>query len=135
MHLARMAAADKGIDWVKEQPRWDVIMQVRNDVLRVLEGLRQNKEITSNQQESVVLECASEEEFNILEKFGAERMAALCIISEIKIKTGGGGERIVTAKKSEHQKCQRCWNYWPSVGKDEKYPDLCARCSDVVKSF
>ena len=132
VHLAKMPAVDESIGWKKEAAKWEKIMQVRNDVLLVLEGLRQNKEITSNQQASVTIECANDEEFAELERFGAGKMAALCIVSEVKFAKGSGGQRKVTAKKSSHQKCQRCWNWWPSVGKNEKYPDLCDRCAKVV---
>jgi isoleucyl-tRNA synthetase len=138
VHLARMPAVDESIDWKKDAAKWEKIMQVRNDCLLVLEGLRQNKEITSNQQASVTIECANDEELAELERFGAEKMAALCIVSEVKFVAGSppqAGKRTVTAKKSSHQKCQRCWNYWPSVGKNEKYPDLCKRCAEVVKEL
>jgi isoleucyl-tRNA synthetase len=135
VHLAKMPVVDESIDWKKDAARWEKIMQVRNDCLLVLEGLRQNKEITSNQQASVTIECANDEEFALLEKFGAEKIAALCIVSEVKFIAGSppqAGKRTVTAQKSSHQKCQRCWNYGPTVGKNEKYPDLCSRCADVV---
>ncbi len=132
VHLARMPAVDESIDWKKDEAKWEKIMQVRNDCLLVLEGLRQNKEITSNQQASVTIECANDEELAELEKFGAEKMAALCIVSKVEFTKSSGGQRVVTAQKSSHQKCQRCWNYWPSVGKNEKYPDLCERCAEVV---
>jgi len=33
---------------------------------------------------------------------------------------------------SNHQKCQRCWNYWPTVGTSTEHPDLCERCIEVV---
>jgi isoleucyl-tRNA synthetase len=39
----------------------------------------------------------------------------------------------VTAAKSPHPKCQRCWNYWPSVGMDAEHPDICDRCASVVR--
>ena len=132
VHFARMPAVDNSIDWKKDAAKWEKIMQVRNDCLLILEGLRQNKEITSNQQASVTIECANEEELKELEKFGAEKMAALCIVSEVKFIAGGKDKRVVTAQKSSHQKCQRCWNYWPTVGHSEKYPDLCSRCAEVV---
>jgi isoleucyl-tRNA synthetase len=132
VHLARMPAVDESIDWKKDEAKWEKIMQVRNDCLLVLEGLRQNKEITSNQQASVTIECANDEELAELERFGAEKMAALCIVSEIKFIAGNSEKRVVTAQKSSYQKCQRCWNYWPSVGADSKYPDLCKRCAEVV---
>ncbi|MCI0526798.1 MAG: hypothetical protein L0Y56_05000, partial [Nitrospira sp.] len=30
------------------------------------------------------------------------------------------------------QKCERCWNYRPSVGQDTLHPTLCDRCVKVV---
>jgi hypothetical protein len=39
------------------------------------------------------------------------------------------------AGKSPHPKCQRCWNYWPSVGTDPEYPDICERCASVVRGI
>jgi isoleucyl-tRNA synthetase len=38
----------------------------------------------------------------------------------------------VNAQKSSHRKCQRCWNYWPSVGANAEHPDLCDRCVKIV---
>ncbi|MHC5083399.1 MAG: zinc finger domain-containing protein [Planctomycetota bacterium] len=38
----------------------------------------------------------------------------------------------VTAEKCPHAKCERCWNYWPSVGDNAEKPDLCQRCVEVV---
>jgi isoleucyl-tRNA synthetase len=36
------------------------------------------------------------------------------------------------AAKSTHGKCERCWNFYPSVGHHADYPDLCSRCANVV---
>ncbi|TET34517.1 MAG: isoleucine--tRNA ligase [Planctomycetota bacterium] len=46
-------------------------------------------------------------------------------------------ERIthVSIEKSEYPKCARCWNLRPSVGKDEKYDDLCERCVKVMNEL
>jgi isoleucyl-tRNA synthetase len=45
------------------------------------------------------------------------------------------GETKIEAEKCSHKKCQRCWNYWPSVGEDSQFPDLCSRCAETVKSL
>jgi isoleucyl-tRNA synthetase len=37
------------------------------------------------------------------------------------------------AYKSKNNKCQRCWNYWPSVGTIPDHPDICARCATVIE--
>ena len=105
-------------------------MDLRDEVLRVLEGLRQSKAIASNQEASVTINCNGEDSA-LLNEFGLEQFAALCIVSEVNLQQHEG-ERVISAKKSEHQKCQRCWNYWSSVGSDSENPDLCKRCIEVV---
>jgi len=133
VHLAKMAKTDESIDYTAEEAKWEKIMHLRDDILRVLEGLRKDKKINSNQEASVSVNCANDEEFKEFEDFGAERIAAVCIVSDVKLVKSGSGERTVTAEKSGYQKCQRCWNLWESVGKNEKYPDLCSRCVEVIK--
>ena len=68
----------------------------------------------------------------VLNEFGLEQFAALCIVSEVELQKAAS-ETTVAARKSSHQKCQRCWNYWPSVGADNEHPDLCKRCVSVVR--
>ena len=36
------------------------------------------------------------------------------------------------AGKSPHAKCERCWNYRPTVGSSAEHPTLCERCVRVV---
>jgi len=131
VHFAEMPKVDKSIDYKKEEPKWDKLMGLRDEVLRVLENLRREKKIASNQQACVTIYCEDEELTKILNELGLEQFAALCIVSEVKL-IKGTGQTTVTAKKSSYQKCQRCWNYWPSVGSDSKHPDLCERCVGVA---
>ena len=132
VHLALMPKVDDSIDTESDEPKWKRIMTLRDEVLRVLEGLRQDKKIASNQ-EACVTVYADEESAELLREFGAEQFAALCIVSEVKLQKGAH-ETTVVAEKSGYQKCQRCWNYWPSVGADSEHPDLCERCVSVVRS-
>ena len=131
VHLAEMPKVDTEIDWRSAEPKWDRIMGLRDEVLRVLEGLRQEKKIASNLEASITVYNDDKELAGILNKFGLERFAALCIVSEVKLQEGTG-ETTVAAEKNSYQKCQRCWNYWPSVGVNSKHPDLCKRCVLVI---
>lgn len=130
VHLASMPEVDDSINWREPGVDWDKIMSLRDEVLVALEGLRQGKEIASNQQGCVTIFC-SDELAGIVNGFGLEQFAALCIVSEVKLQ-GGAAETTIEARKSSYEKCQRCWNYWPSVGDDSDYPDLCQRCVEVV---
>jgi isoleucyl-tRNA synthetase len=129
VHLAHMPQVDPAIDYAGEEPKWAQLMSLRDEVLKALEGLRKDKVIASNQEASVTLQC-DPEDAAALKKFGLAQFAALCIVSEIKLEEGAA-QTTVTATKSPHAKCQRCWNYWPSVGKDE-HPEICDRCAAVV---
>ena len=41
----------------------------------------------------------------------------------------------VLAVKTEGKKCVRCWNYFDRLGSDQQHPELCDRCTDIVKSM
>ncbi len=133
VHLATIPEPDSSIDYTNELTRWEKIMTLRDDCLRTLEGLRQNKDIASNQEASVTITTANDELADILNDSGLEQFAALCIVSEVKLERADG-ETTIKAAKSEHKKCDRCWNFWPSVGQNPQHPDLCARCAEVVDS-
>jgi isoleucyl-tRNA synthetase len=134
VHMAEIPKVDDSIDWQNAEPRWQKIMGLRDEVLRVLEVLRQEKKIASNQQASVTVYNDDKELVSILNKFGLEQFAALCIVSEVKLQKGAG-DTMAAAEKSKNKKCERCWNYWPSVGADSKHPNLCKRCVEVVSNI
>ena len=132
VHLASMPKVDESVDYADQQAKWQQLMGLRDEVLRTLEGLRQDKAIASNQEAVVILRC-TDDDATALNAFGLETFAALCIVSEVKLETGVESTT-VTAEKSTHEKCQRCWNYWPTVGDNTEHPDLCERCAAVVGS-
>lgn len=134
VHLTTMPKVEQPIDWKQSEAKWTKIMGLRDEVLRALEGLRNEKQITSNQQASVNIISGDKELIALVNELGLAQFAAFCIVSEVNLRQGESQTK-VTAQKSSYQKCQRCWNYWPSVGKSGEHPDLCQRCIEVVKSL
>ena len=130
VHMAHMPSVDDSIDYTGAEPRWQKLMELRDEALRVLEGLRREKKITSNQEASVTI-CCDDQTAGLLNEFGLEQFAALCIVSEVRLQKAVE-ETTVGAEKSSYAKCQRCWNYWPSVGTNGEHPDLCKRCVEVA---
>jgi isoleucyl-tRNA synthetase len=130
VHLAEMPKVDDSIDWRNSEPRWQKLMALRDEVLRVLEGLRREKKIASNQESSVTIYC-DDEDTKAVGEFELKSFAALCIVSEVKLEKAAGETKVV-AQKSSNNKCHRCWNYWPSVGGNSEHPDLCERCISVA---
>ncbi len=131
IHLLKMPQLCKSIDRQKDQPKWEKLMNLRDEVLKELEGLRQRQIIASNQESTVTISTDDSDLISTLEQFGIKNFAALCIVSEVKLNKANS-QKLITAEKSLHPKCQRCWNYWPSVGSDPDHPDLCQRCADVI---
>ncbi|MHC4074579.1 MAG: class I tRNA ligase family protein, partial [Planctomycetota bacterium] len=68
VHLADMPRVDDSIDCRSGEPKWLKLMALRDEVLRVLEDLRQEKEIASNQQACVTINC-DEDDTAILPQF------------------------------------------------------------------
>jgi isoleucyl-tRNA synthetase len=130
VHLATLPEAHTSRLGKFSSDQWDGLLALRDSILRCLEDLRQTKAIASNQEASVTVQC-NQETADLLNAFGTEQVAALCIVSHIKVVTGHDALEI-SATKSLDQKCQRCWNYTPSVGTHESHPDLCDRCHSVV---
>lgn len=132
VHLASMPKVDDSVDYKAAEEKWKNIMSLRDEVLRELEQLRKDQKIASNQEATVTATTNDEKLAALLEDFGLENFASLCIISEFKIEKSQGQTQ-VKAAKSSHSKCDRCWNFWPSVGADSEYPELCKRCAEVIR--
>jgi isoleucyl-tRNA synthetase len=130
VHLASMPTADAAINPAANEAKWDKVMALRDEVLKALEPLRKAQTIGSNQEASVQIVTDDDDLLAIVKDMGTAVLASLCIVSEVTIEKG---DRLaVTAGKCAYGKCERCWNYWPSVGEHADQPDLCSRCAAVV---
>jgi len=98
-----------------------------------------NKEIIGSSLE-VKLEIFCEKDIkNLLDKFSSE-LRFIFITSEVKVSDIGqeGNDSAiqgmrVQVKKTNHQKCVRCWHSRPEVGTIKGHESICQRCYDNVK--
>ena len=132
IHFATMPTVDKTMIAANEQAKWQRLMTLRDEVLRVLEGLRQQQQIGSNQEAQVIIATGDAQLIDDMQQLGEAQLAALFIVSEVVIEKTSAPTK-VKACKSENKKCDRCWNYLKTVGTIEGYEELCQRCYDVVK--
>jgi len=132
VHLAEFPEADPRWDDPERTARWTEVLALREQVLGALEGLRKNKQIGSAQEANVVITTNRPERWNPLRQL----LATLCIVSEVEIKAdpAAATER-VEAGRSPHAKCERCWNYRPTVGQSPEHPTLCDRCQRVTREL
>jgi len=118
-------------EWIDKdlEEKWSKILKVREKVLKELEECRQSKKITSSLQAKIIIK-APPSIFSILKSLDGG-LNEVFIVSGVELKEDT--ELKITIKKAEGEKCERCWNYSPYVGKDKTYPTLCERCCKTMR--
>jgi isoleucyl-tRNA synthetase len=135
-HTLPQASAD-AIDW-------DALIQLRTDVTRELEKLRDTGAIGAPLDARVEVYCVAEE----FARFAAlgEELRFLLITSHAHVhqaavappgavaaaNTGRSGVWILVQANAE-PKCVRCWHRRADVGSDARHPQLCARCVSNIE--
>ncbi len=122
--------------------RWERLLAVRNEVTKVLEGLRADRVIGHSLDAHV--DVYAEGELHDFLSGYAGIVAEIMIISDAALMTAAEApdgayksEDItglyISASPAGHQKCERCWGKKKDVGTSEKHPTLCARCAGVLE--
>lgn len=102
---------------------------IRDEVNKALEIQRVNKVIGSSLESLVVIQ-AGDLDYQLLNKY-IEFLTELFIVSQVEIKKGLNNLE-VSIKRAIGAKCERCWNYSDTVGKDPKHPAICNRCIEAL---
>jgi len=123
---------------------WETLLGVKVAVLKSLEGLRQSKTIGSSLEGEVELYVEGEKVLETLKKH-KDNLRYYFLVSQVELKSGaapaeavaaeGALKLKVVAKRSQGQKCARCWNYYPVEQMDKTYTDICHRCGPVVQKL
>ena len=124
---------------------WPALLQLRGDVTRELERLRNAGSIGAPLDAEVDVYCAPEEyaRFNAL----GDELRFFFITSHARVhridgappaqavaatNTGRSGVWIAV-KPTSDPKCVRCWQRRPDVGSNPQHPEICARCVTNVE--
>jgi isoleucyl-tRNA synthetase len=107
---------------------WDKLFEVREEVLKALEAVRQHKTINDSLEAKVTI-TAPKETFALLQKYRTY-LNGLFVVSATDVDQGAALS--VKAEHAPGQKCERCWNYSTRVGEDKVYPTVCERCSATL---
>jgi len=129
---------------------WPALINLRADVTRQLEGLREQGAIGAPLDAEVDVYCTAEqyprfnalgEELRFLFITSAARVhtvtappegavAALSAVTATSAATDAGVVSVWTSvKASNSTKCVRCWHHRPDVGSNAQHPELCSRCA------
>ena len=117
--------------------KWNKIYAIRECAKKALETKRAAKEIGGSLEANLVLHCR-EEDADFFTNL-TETLEAVFIVSDVSVSVGGKGEFdfpeqgiSIDVVKAAGEKCERCWIYSDTVGKNEEHPTLCARCAEVL---
>ena len=118
--------------------KWDKIEKIRADVQKALELARKDKLIGSALGAKVTIFCDGDL-FAFLESAKTE-LQELFIVSGVELVCGGVGDFVgenvkglsVTVSKADGEKCERCWSFSETVGKNATKEKICARCAAVL---
>ncbi len=117
--------------------RWEKIHAIRDDVKKALELARTEKIIGASLEGAVTV-YAEGEQFAFL-KSVEDILSTVFIVSSVELVEGNGGDHKgdsgigVTVTHAAGEKCERCWSFSETVGKDTEHPTLCERCRNIVK--
>ena len=141
-------------DWEKPELKdsWTKLRSVRTEINKVMERGRNDKAIGSSLDGKVLLYLPDPElrqwlaAFNLADSstgnqvdelryfFLASAVELVDRVGEIeKLEYQSQSETVsVGVVKADGEKCDRCWNYSPSVGSFPEHPTICDRCYEVV---
>jgi isoleucyl-tRNA synthetase len=112
-----------GADWAK-------VRELRGAATAAMEIDRAAKKIGASLQAKIRATAAPEQAAAIRALgLGPADLAEIAIVSAFELREGEASA--VEVHLAEGQKCARCWQVLPEVGKGRK-PDLCLRCDDAV---
>jgi isoleucyl-tRNA synthetase len=107
--------------------KWQRVIEVRSEVQKQLEVLRERGAIGSSLQAEATI-AASGDHYDALASLGDDLRFVL-ITSAARVERSDGGSTFsVHAQPLSNAKCQRCWHYRADVGRDAAYPSICGRC-------
>jgi isoleucyl-tRNA synthetase len=118
---------------------WDLLLTVREEVLKALEPARAAKTISSGLEARVTL-AAKGELAGVLEKYAAN-LPAFFIVSQVELASGpldgatGAQGLQIRVDQAQGLKCARCWNYSTHVGESATYPTICERCLAAISEI
>ena len=134
VHLAEFPQVDETVLDEALGERWERLMGVRDEVLKVLEAARQRK-LIGNALEAKVEILAGHALLPFLRGY-AKDLPTIFIVSAVDLKPAPAGspELSVVVHRAPGKKCERCWVYRESVGQSAEYPTVCDRCVAVLAS-
>ena len=120
--------------------KMEALVDIKKDVLKALELKRAEKVIGSSLEAGIKLYVKNDTTKTWLNEMGEYikiffQVADVELADERKTEMTEYDNSFIHVEKSGGNKCSRCWNYTDNIGTDSSHPELCPRCTEIVKSL
>lgn len=125
----------------KLEEKWTQILALRGEITKALEEARRSKTIGHSLDADVTIYAAGDA-YEAL-KAVKDELATILIVSRVSLIEGLDSANEadfsstefglkVAVKTATGEKCERCWMYSDTVGKNAEHQTLCKRCASVL---
>ena len=114
--------------------KWEKIVDIKEIVSKKLEEARAEKVIGHSLNAKVTL--YAEGDLYKFIKDNLKLLQSVFITSGVEVEENQRDAEVklgVKVEQAEGEKCERCWMFSNTVGKDKENPTICHRCSEVLK--
>jgi len=136
VHLARWPELNEVRSEKDLAAKYERLFKIRASTLFALEEKRKEKKIGSPLEAKIILTPNCDDNHKFLKSLEDE-LPSIFIVSQIEVKETNSSLKSdynIEVERAEGDKCQRCWNFSPTVGRDALHKDLCERCAGAIKT-
>jgi isoleucyl-tRNA synthetase len=135
VHVAEFPPAEEHDGDADLLERWNErdkgILSVRSVVQQHLEGARSQKVIGASLEAKVTLSLGPDR--YPLFKGIEDMLPSIFIVSQVELREQESEGLSVRVEHASGAKCERCWNWSETVGRDARFPTIDARCVSQIK--
>lgn len=135
VHVAEFPAGEEHDGDAELLDRWNErekgILYVRSIVQQHLEVARSQKLIGASLEAKVTLSLDPIQ--YLLFKRIQDTLPSIFIVSQVELREQESGGPAITVEHASGAKCERCWNWSETVGRDARFPTIDARCVGQIK--
>ncbi|CUT16930.1 MULTISPECIES: isoleucine--tRNA ligase [Candidatus Ichthyocystis] len=112
--------------------RWDMVRDIRAEIMRALEVVRERDKLGSSWESSVVI-TAGGYSYDQLLLIGNDLRFVLMVASVKIFQSEVDGISNIEVESAVGEKCIRCWHVCEEVNVSEEFPGICERCLGNIK--
>jgi isoleucyl-tRNA synthetase len=140
VHMQTYYELDERFNNADVDARMEQVVNIKKDALKALEVLRRDGSIKTSQEADLLIYTADTKVGDLCRAMGDDFRRFLQVAKASMVEQKDGfmldyESCSIAGSRTTGKKCVRCWNYYESLGPDAEHPELCERCTGVVKSL